>query len=50
MKISPIRLFLLLGGFFFCLALAVPAQAGTRLVAALADNVPTLDGLWKGQL
>ena len=50
MKISTARLFLLLGGFFSCLVLAAPAQAGTRLVAALADDVPTLDGLWKGQL
>ena len=50
MKISTTRLFLLLGGFFFCLALAAPAQAGTRLMAALTDDVPTLDGLWKGQL
>ena len=50
MKISTTRLFLLLGGFFFCLALAAPVQAGTRLVVALADDVPTLNGLWKGQL
>ena len=51
MKISSFRLFRLLSGLFFCLSVAASASAGTDAVpmAAVAD-VPSLDGLWKGQL
>ena len=52
MKTNTSCLFRFVSGFFFCLVLAVSAHAtiqGQAAPAAVAD-VPSLDGLWKGQL
>ena len=52
MKINMYRSILLLSGIVSCLAVAAPARAshGPRAVAVAEAEVPSLDGLWKGQL
>ena len=52
MKINMYRSILLLSGIVSCLAVAAPARAshGPRAVVVAEAEVPSLDGLWKGQL
>ena len=54
MTTPALRFFCLLGGLFTCLVSAPAVQARvlfTSGISAVADaDVPTLDGLWKGQL